>query len=121
MSDIDKDSGLQKSQLNFFYSLNLVAQIILLLQRNPVCVISHVLLEFFWTMQFNLIENHGTRVIIYNLWEDDQGQLELDFGSDQHVCDYVSSSTNVFFHFLALPFLLNLDFRFLFPTLDNID
>uniref|UniRef100_A0A7C9E4X2 Morc S5 domain-containing protein n=1 Tax=Opuntia streptacantha TaxID=393608 RepID=A0A7C9E4X2_OPUST len=34
--------------------------------------------------QFNLIENHGTRIIIYNLWEDDQGQLELDFGSDQH-------------------------------------
>lgn len=29
--------------------------------------------------------NHGTRVIIYNLWEDDQGQLELDFEADEHV------------------------------------
>ena len=83
-----------------------------------VYVISHVLMEFFLTVQFNLIENHGTRIIIYNLWEDDQGQLELDFGSDQHVCDYVCSSTNVFFHFLAVPSLLNLDFHFLFPLLE---
>ncbi|OIW18278.1 hypothetical protein TanjilG_31418 [Lupinus angustifolius] len=34
--------------------------------------------------QFNLMKDHGTRVIIYNLWEDDQGQLELDFDIDQH-------------------------------------
>ncbi|XP_027340218.1 protein MICRORCHIDIA 7-like [Abrus precatorius] len=34
--------------------------------------------------QFNLMKDHGTRVIIYNLWEDDQGQLELDFDADPH-------------------------------------
>ncbi|OIW17780.1 hypothetical protein TanjilG_06465 [Lupinus angustifolius] len=34
--------------------------------------------------QFNLVKDHGTRVIIYNLWEDDQGQLELDFNTDPH-------------------------------------
>ncbi|KAJ4823757.1 hypothetical protein Tsubulata_038974 [Turnera subulata] len=34
--------------------------------------------------QFNMMSNHGTRVIIYNLWEDDQGLLELDFDSDPH-------------------------------------
>ncbi|KAL9231583.1 hypothetical protein vseg_006794 [Gypsophila vaccaria] len=34
--------------------------------------------------QFNLMKGHGTRIIIYNLWEDDQGQLELDFDSDRH-------------------------------------
>ncbi|RDY07141.1 Protein MICRORCHIDIA 4, partial [Mucuna pruriens] len=34
--------------------------------------------------QFNLVKDHGTRVIIYNLWEDDQGQLELDFDGDPH-------------------------------------
>ncbi|KAK7291536.1 hypothetical protein RIF29_06762 [Crotalaria pallida] len=34
--------------------------------------------------QFNLMKDHGTRVIIYNLWEDDQGQLELDFDTDPH-------------------------------------
>ncbi|KAK7318303.1 hypothetical protein RJT34_03002 [Clitoria ternatea] len=34
--------------------------------------------------QFNLMKDQGTRVIIYNLWEDDQGQLELDFDADSH-------------------------------------
>lgn len=30
--------------------------------------------------------DQGTRIIIYNLWEDDQGSLELDFDSEIHVC-----------------------------------
>uniref|UniRef100_A0A1J3FGT1 MORC family CW-type zinc finger protein 4 n=2 Tax=Noccaea caerulescens TaxID=107243 RepID=A0A1J3FGT1_NOCCA len=34
--------------------------------------------------QFNLMKNHGTRIIIYNLWEDDEGMLELDFDTDPH-------------------------------------
>ncbi|KAJ4973725.1 hypothetical protein NE237_006899 [Protea cynaroides] len=34
--------------------------------------------------QFNLMKAQGTRIIIYNLWEDDQGELELDFETDQH-------------------------------------
>ncbi|KAF5732235.1 putative zinc finger protein [Tripterygium wilfordii] len=34
--------------------------------------------------QFNLMKDQGTRIIIYNLWEDDQGFLELDFDADQH-------------------------------------
>ncbi|CAM8919145.1 unnamed protein product [Rhodiola kirilowii] len=34
--------------------------------------------------QFNLMTDHGTRVVIYNLWEDDQRQLELDFEADKH-------------------------------------
>ncbi|KAK2385019.1 Histidine kinase-, DNA gyrase B-, and HSP90 ATPase family protein [Trifolium repens] len=34
--------------------------------------------------QFNLLKDQGTRVIIYNLWEDDQGQLELNFDDDPH-------------------------------------
>ncbi|KAL4347205.1 hypothetical protein GQ457_17G018340 [Hibiscus cannabinus] len=34
--------------------------------------------------QFNLMKDHGTRIIIYNLWEDDQELLELDFHGDQH-------------------------------------
>ncbi|CAH2070465.1 unnamed protein product [Thlaspi arvense] len=32
--------------------------------------------------QFNLMKDHGTRIIIYNLWEDDEGMLELDFDTD---------------------------------------
>ncbi|KAG2244403.1 hypothetical protein Bca52824_093733 [Brassica carinata] len=34
--------------------------------------------------QFALMNEHGTRIIIYNLWEDDQGMLELDFDADPH-------------------------------------
>uniref|UniRef100_A0A0D9W3F7 Morc S5 domain-containing protein n=1 Tax=Leersia perrieri TaxID=77586 RepID=A0A0D9W3F7_9ORYZ len=34
--------------------------------------------------QFNFIKEHGTRVVIYNLWEDDEGHLELDFDTDVH-------------------------------------
>ncbi|KAF7834027.1 protein MICRORCHIDIA 7-like [Senna tora] len=34
--------------------------------------------------QFNMMKDQGTRIIIYNLWEDDQGQLELDFDEDPH-------------------------------------
>ncbi|XP_057459363.1 protein MICRORCHIDIA 7 [Actinidia eriantha] len=34
--------------------------------------------------QFNHVKDHGTHIIIYNLWEDDQGQLELDFDADAH-------------------------------------
>ncbi|KAL3818537.1 hypothetical protein ACJIZ3_004442 [Penstemon smallii] len=34
--------------------------------------------------QFNQIKDHGTRIIIYNLWEDDEGLLELDFDTDPH-------------------------------------
>ncbi|OWM89797.1 hypothetical protein CDL15_Pgr024545 [Punica granatum] len=34
--------------------------------------------------QFDFMKNQGTRIIIYNLWEDDEGQLELDFETDPH-------------------------------------
>ncbi|CAI9785052.1 unnamed protein product [Fraxinus pennsylvanica] len=34
--------------------------------------------------QFNSFKDQGTRIVIYNLWEDDQGAPELDFDTDQH-------------------------------------
>ncbi|KAE8736369.1 amyloid beta A4 precursor protein-binding family B member 1-interacting protein-like [Hibiscus syriacus] len=35
--------------------------------------------------QFNFLkDHHGTRIIIYNLWEDDEGKPELDFETDGH-------------------------------------
>ncbi|XP_076883457.1 protein MICRORCHIDIA 7-like [Bidens hawaiensis] len=34
--------------------------------------------------QFDHMRDQGTRIIIYNLWEDDQEQLELDFDTDKH-------------------------------------
>lgn len=36
-------------------------------------------------LQFNPMKGQGTRIIVYNLWEDDQGLLELDFDADPHV------------------------------------
>ncbi|KAL6190636.1 hypothetical protein ACLB2K_037030 [Fragaria x ananassa] len=34
--------------------------------------------------QFKLFRGHGTQIVIYNLWEDDEGLLELDFDTDPH-------------------------------------
>jgi hypothetical protein len=34
--------------------------------------------------QFNDIGWHGTKVIVFNLWLNDDGILELDFDSDEH-------------------------------------
>ncbi|KAL1541809.1 protein MICRORCHIDIA 7-like [Salvia divinorum] len=34
--------------------------------------------------QFNQIQDQGTRIVIYNIWEDDEGLLELDFDTDPH-------------------------------------
>ncbi|KAL0357726.1 UNVERIFIED_CONTAM: protein MICRORCHIDIA 7 [Sesamum calycinum] len=34
--------------------------------------------------QFNFLDDQGTRIIIYNLWEDEEGSLELDLDTDQH-------------------------------------
>lgn len=49
------------------------------------------------------MKDHGTRIIIYNLWEDDQGLLELDFDSDKHVSGLSPlSNFDCFFFFLFL-------------------
>ncbi|GLT86740.1 hypothetical protein SLE2022_048590 [Rubroshorea leprosula] len=34
--------------------------------------------------QFDFIKDQGTCIVIYNLWEDDEGELELDFDTDKH-------------------------------------
>ncbi|KAL6143909.1 hypothetical protein ACLB2K_054604 [Fragaria x ananassa] len=34
--------------------------------------------------QFRMMKQQGTRIIIYNLWEDDEGNLELDLDSEAH-------------------------------------
>lgn len=36
------------------------------------------------------MKDRGTRIIIYNLWEDDQGMLELDFDADPLVCVFIA-------------------------------
>ncbi|CAH2072876.1 unnamed protein product [Thlaspi arvense] len=34
--------------------------------------------------QFDSLKEQGTRIVIYNLWEDDERKLELDFDTDPH-------------------------------------
>lgn len=39
--------------------------------------------RFWW--QFDDIGPHGTKIVIYNLWFNDDGNVELDFNSDPEV------------------------------------
>jgi hypothetical protein len=48
-------------------------------------------------LQFSTMKEQGTRIIIYNLWEDDQGELELDFDADIHVCSIAQN----FCHYIS--------------------
>lgn len=50
-----------------------------------ICTVSY---NLFKILQFNCMKEHGTRVVIYNLWEDEEEQLELDFDADPHVNTY---------------------------------
>lgn len=47
-------------------------------------------------MQFSQMKDQGTRIIIYNLWEDGQGLLELDFDSDKHVSICLNTMDQMF-------------------------
>lgn len=49
--------------------------------KLPFIVLSHTC----QMLQFDLLGDQGTRIVIYNLWEDDEGKLELDFDTDPHV------------------------------------
>lgn len=41
-------------------------------------------------LQFDDIGDHGTKVIVYNLWYNDEGRMELDFEADSEVwLDYL--------------------------------
>ncbi|CAL8993629.1 unnamed protein product [Prunus brigantina] len=55
-------------------------------ERNLATIVqwSPYLSEEVLLQQFMLFKEHGTRIVIYNLWEDDEGQLELDFDTDPH-------------------------------------
>lgn len=42
--------------------------------------------QFVSTFQFDDIGPHGTKVVIYNLWLNDEGIYELSFDDDAEVC-----------------------------------
>ena len=43
-------------------------------------------------IQFQDVGSHGTKVVVYNLWMNDDGLLELDFDDDDEV------SVHIFLH-----------------------
>lgn len=45
--------------------------------------------SFTLLIQFDDIRMHGTKVIVYNLWMNDDGLLELDFDDDDEVIEYI--------------------------------
>lgn len=59
-------------------------------------------------MQFDDIGSHGTKVIIYNLWFSDDGNVELDFDTDPEVGTsfslfVVAFSSKLYYILLSLP------------------
>ncbi|GAB4830032.1 hypothetical protein Ancab_019676 [Ancistrocladus abbreviatus] len=62
----------------------------ILLQWSPFSTLKELL------KQFDDIESHGTKVIIYNLWFSDDGSLEFDFETDPEdirLCHFNKSET----------------------------
>ncbi|POO00918.1 hypothetical protein TorRG33x02_031010 [Trema orientale] len=49
-----------------------------IVQWPPFCNEAELLCQFY------VMKDHGTQIFIYNHWEDDQGQLELEFDVDPH-------------------------------------
>lgn len=39
-----------------------------------------------YVLQFEDIKSHGTKIIVYNLWLNDEGIYELNFDDDDEVC-----------------------------------
>lgn len=50
-----------------------------------ICVLCTFLTNLFFIFQFEDIGPHGTKVIIYNLWLNDEGIYELSFDDDDEV------------------------------------
>lgn len=72
----------------------------------PFCDLNTLYFPLLWLLnlllyclQFNSLKDQGTRIVIYNLWEDDQGDLELDFDTND-VCFWCPYIFPVCFSFL---------------------
>ncbi|XP_052181312.1 protein MICRORCHIDIA 6-like isoform X2 [Diospyros lotus] len=67
--------------LHQFGEGHFMSNLSMLLQWSPYSTEAELL------KQLDAIGNHGTRIIIYNLWLKDDGSLELDFNSDlEDIC-----------------------------------
>ncbi|GJY48086.1 zinc finger, CCHC-type containing protein [Tanacetum coccineum] len=68
--------------------------------------------------QFDQLNDQGTRIIIYNIWEDEEGQLELDFDTDLHDTAKYQDPTSLFAHLLIAGIHPNANLR---PVKDAFD
>lgn len=57
----------------------------------------------FYSCQFEDIGSHGTKIIIYNLWLNDEGIYELSFDDD----DEVHCILKMTFHLFAFQYLVS--------------
>ncbi|GFP90724.1 morc family cw-type zinc finger protein 4 [Phtheirospermum japonicum] len=74
----DADSGTWKALHNEQHLMNNLS---ILLQWSPFATEAELL------KQCDDIGPHGTKIIIYNLWHNDEGKMELDFESDpEDIC-----------------------------------
>ncbi|KAK1373201.1 Protein MICRORCHIDIA like [Heracleum sosnowskyi] len=76
---VDYELNTSTSTLGYLQSQskeNYICNLSILLQWSPYSTEKELL------KQFDDIGNHGTKVIIYNLWFNDESTLELDFESD---------------------------------------
>lgn len=67
---------------------------------NPNCFFMTIL---FYSCQFEDIGSHGTKIIIYNLWLNDEGIYELSFDDD----DEVHCILKMTFHLFAFQYLVS--------------
>lgn len=81
------DSALGRSFMNCDYEFNFNILPIGFSLNLHLCYAFSIslTLSFYFSFQFNSIGSHGTKIIIYNLWMNDEGIYELNFDDDEEV------------------------------------
>ncbi|XP_038682895.1 protein MICRORCHIDIA 6-like isoform X2 [Tripterygium wilfordii] len=78
--EFNETSGMLEMSTRFGKE-HFMSNLSMLLQWSPYSTESELL------KQFDDIGPHGTKVVLYNLWFDDEGNMELDFDTDiQDIC-----------------------------------
>jgi len=65
------------------------------------------ILIVFICIQFQDVGSHGTKVVVYNLWMNDDGLLELDFEDDDEVSVHIIFIARPCCPFCLVPFILS--------------
>lgn len=57
--------------------------------QGQFTIIVRNLISYSLLIQFDDMGDHGTKIIVFNLWFNDDGDMELDFNSDKKVSNVV--------------------------------